>query len=77
MQSIKAKGNFSVTQKIKVVINFFFFFFLQLPLDLSTLSAEEKKRILDMRKPKKKVVIEEEIKDKFDFKNYVKYVNKK
>ncbi|XP_071515548.1 large ribosomal subunit protein mL55 [Panulirus ornatus] len=43
---------------------------IKLPLDLTTLSEVERKKRLLARKPRVKVVIEEEIEDKFDVANY-------
>ncbi|KAK2143311.1 hypothetical protein LSH36_855g01082 [Paralvinella palmiformis] len=43
---------------------------LKLPLDLSKLSEEERAIILARRKPKQKVVVEEEIEDEFDVNQY-------
>lgn len=49
---------------------------LQLPLDLSTLSDEERKMRLEKRKPKKKVKISEDVEDNFSAKKYLKYLKK-
>ncbi|KAK7082418.1 Large ribosomal subunit protein mL55 [Halocaridina rubra] len=43
---------------------------IKLPLDLATLTEAERRRRLEARKPKKKVVIEEDIDDGFDLTNY-------
>ncbi|CAL4091682.1 unnamed protein product [Meganyctiphanes norvegica] len=43
---------------------------IKLPLDLTTLSEAERKKRLDARKPKTKVVIEEDIEDDFDLGSY-------
>ena len=43
---------------------------LQLPLDINTLSAEEQAARLAKRKPKQKIVIEEDIEDSFDLSQY-------
>ncbi|KAJ8668577.1 hypothetical protein QAD02_010240 [Eretmocerus hayati] len=45
---------------------------IQLPLDLNTLSEEEKKARLRKRIPKTKVVIQDEIEDDFDASRYLK-----
>lgn len=45
---------------------------IRLPLDLSTLSEEEKKDRLKKRTPKTKIKIEEEIEDDFDESRYLK-----
>ena len=41
-----------------------------MPLDLSTLNESEKQKRLEMRKPKRKLKIEEEIEDSFDSNSY-------
>ncbi|KAF0294288.1 39S ribosomal protein L55, mitochondrial [Amphibalanus amphitrite] len=46
---------------------------IKLPLDLSTLSEEERLVRLQRRKPKQKVVIEQEVEDSFDVKKYQKF----
>ena len=47
---------------------------IQLPLDLSTLTEAERKERIERRKPKTKVVIEEEIEDDgFDESRYIKF----
>nr|CAH0098069.1 unnamed protein product [Daphnia galeata] len=43
---------------------------IKLPIDMSTLSEAEKQKRLTLRKPKKKVKIEEEIEDTFDQDSY-------
>lgn len=43
---------------------------IKLPLDLSTLSDEERQARLQRRKPKKKIIIEEDIEDNFDANKY-------
>lgn len=48
----------------------------QLPLDISTLSEDEAKARLQRRKPKTKVVIEEEEKDTFSSKTYINLLKK-
>lgn len=54
-----------------------FMFFFQLPLDLTTLSEEERKIRLDARKPKQKVKYTDDLDDSFDSKKYLKYFDKK
>nr|CAD7203599.1 unnamed protein product [Timema douglasi] len=49
---------------------------IKLPLDLSTLTEEERKERLERRKPKKKVTIIEEIADNFDASKYIKLIKK-
>ncbi|XP_050535326.1 39S ribosomal protein L55, mitochondrial [Daktulosphaira vitifoliae] len=46
---------------------------IKLPLDLNSISEEEKKRRIEARKPKKKVKIINEIDDSFDRTKYLKY----
>lgn len=48
----------------------------QLPLDIESLSDAEKRERLDQRKPRKKVVIEEDLEDNFNANKYVKFVKK-
>ncbi|XP_069970662.1 large ribosomal subunit protein mL55 [Penaeus vannamei] len=43
---------------------------IKLPLDLSTLSEAERRKRLEARKPKAKVVIEDDIEDDFDLSSY-------
>ncbi|XP_042885833.1 39S ribosomal protein L55, mitochondrial-like isoform X2 [Penaeus japonicus] len=43
---------------------------IKLPLDLSTLSEAERRKRLEARKPKAKVVIEDDIEDDFDLGSY-------
>ncbi|KAK6188091.1 hypothetical protein SNE40_004349 [Patella caerulea] len=43
---------------------------IKLPLDISTLSEADRKARLLKRKPKQKVVIEDEVEDDFDLKSY-------
>ncbi|KAK2179844.1 hypothetical protein NP493_469g00005 [Ridgeia piscesae] len=43
---------------------------IKLPLDINTLSAEEQAARLAKRKPKQKIVIEEDIEDSFDLSQY-------
>ncbi|KAL1494763.1 hypothetical protein ABEB36_010309 [Hypothenemus hampei] len=50
---------------------------IKLPLNIWTLSESERKARLDRRKPKRKVVIEDDIEDSFDSANYLKYLKKK
>lgn len=49
----------------------------QLPLNVWTLSEAERKARLEKRRPKQKVVIEEDIEDDFDSSKYLNYLNKK
>ncbi|XP_058807892.1 large ribosomal subunit protein mL55 [Phymastichus coffea] len=49
---------------------------IKLPLDLSTLSEEERKARLMKRIPKTKIVIQEEIEDDFDESRYLKFRQK-
>lgn len=46
---------------------------IKLPVDLTLLTEDERKLIIERRKPKMKVVIEEDIDDDFDESKYVKY----
>lgn len=48
----------------------------QLPLDLSTLTEEERKRRLEGRKPQVVVKVEEDLEDSFSAKKYLRYVKK-
>ncbi|KAF7269645.1 hypothetical protein GWI33_017327 [Rhynchophorus ferrugineus] len=50
---------------------------IKLPLNIWTLSEAERKAKIEARKPKKKVVFEEEIEDSFDSTKYLKYLKKK
>lgn len=56
-----------------VLLNSFYF---QLPLDLATISEEERKRRIEARRPKQKVKVVEELDDKFDNSKYLKYFKK-
>ncbi|XP_050342730.1 39S ribosomal protein L55, mitochondrial [Nymphalis io] len=49
---------------------------IKLPLDLSTLSEEERKIKLEKRKPRRKVKITETVEDNFNAKKYLKYLKK-
>lgn len=49
---------------------------IRLPLDLTTLTEEDKKRRLEKRKPKTRVKIEDEIDDDFDESRYLKFKKK-
>ncbi|XP_045446501.1 39S ribosomal protein L55, mitochondrial [Melitaea cinxia] len=49
---------------------------IRLPLDLSTLSEEERKIRLEKRKPKRKVKITDTVEDNFNAKKYLKYLKK-
>ncbi|ENN79148.1 39S ribosomal protein L55, mitochondrial [Dendroctonus ponderosae] len=49
---------------------------IKLPLNIWTLSEAERKARVEKRKPKKKVVIEDDIEDSFDASSYVKYLKK-
>lgn len=51
--------------------------FFQLPLDLSTLSEEEKLVVLENRKPKKKVAVKDEDLGDFDHKKILQLLKKK
>lgn len=48
-----------------------------MPLNIWSLSEAERKARLEQRKPKKKVVIEDDIDDSFDSAKYLKYLKKK
>ncbi|XP_066253297.1 large ribosomal subunit protein mL55 [Euwallacea similis] len=50
---------------------------IKLPLNVWTLSEDDRKARLEKRKPKTKVVIEEDLEDSFDSKKYLKYLKKK
>ncbi|XP_055692233.1 39S ribosomal protein L55, mitochondrial [Lutzomyia longipalpis] len=50
---------------------------IRLPLDLNTLSEEERKVRLDRRKPKKKIRVYEEVEDSFSSQKYIKMLKKK
>ncbi|XP_059609026.1 large ribosomal subunit protein mL55 [Phlebotomus argentipes] len=50
---------------------------IRLPLDLSTLSEEERKMRLDRRKPKKKIRVYDELEDSFSSQKYLKMLKKK
>ena len=60
------------TRRIKALIDI-----LQLPVDYTTLTEEEKLIRLARRKPKQKIVIEEDIEDSFDASEYKFLWNKK
>ncbi|XP_025404969.1 39S ribosomal protein L55, mitochondrial [Sipha flava] len=49
---------------------------IKLPLDMNSITEEERKRRLEARKPKKKVKIVEELDDSFDRTKYLKYFKK-
>uniref|UniRef100_A0A1B6MN37 39S ribosomal protein L55, mitochondrial n=2 Tax=Graphocephala atropunctata TaxID=36148 RepID=A0A1B6MN37_9HEMI len=49
---------------------------ITLPLDISTLSEADAKKRLERRKPKTKVVIQEEEKDTFSSKKYINLMKK-
>ncbi|XP_063229959.1 large ribosomal subunit protein mL55 [Bacillus rossius redtenbacheri] len=49
---------------------------IRLPLDLSTLTEEERRVRLEKRKPRKKLKIVEDVEDSFDVNKYVKYIKK-
>ncbi|KAH0549628.1 39S ribosomal protein L55, mitochondrial [Cotesia glomerata] len=49
---------------------------IKLPLDLSVLSEQERKLILERRKPKSKVKIEEEVEDDFDQNKYLRFARR-
>lgn len=46
---------------------------ITLPLNLAELTPEQQKRRLEMRKPKTKIVITEEIEDSFDENRYLNF----
>lgn len=48
-----------------------------MPLNIWTLSEAERKAKLEKRRPKKKVVIEDDIEDDFDSGKYLDYLKKK
>lgn len=48
----------------------------QLPLDLSTLTDEERKRRLESRKPQIVIKVEEDLDDNFSAKKYLRYIKK-
>ncbi|GAB0089534.1 39S ribosomal protein L55, mitochondrial [Sergentomyia squamirostris] len=50
---------------------------IRLPLDVNTLSEEERKIRLDRRKPKKKIRVYEEVEDSFNSQKYLKILKKK
>lgn len=59
--------------------NFYWYLYIvsfQLPLDLSTLTEEERKRRLEGRKPQVVVKVEEDLEDSFSAKKYLRYVKK-
>lgn len=56
--------------------NIFLHLLLQLPLDLSTLSEEERKSRVEKRKPKRKVKVTDDIEDDFNAKKYLKFMKK-
>lgn len=49
---------------------------ISLPLDLTTLTEEQKKRRLEKRKPKIKIKIQDDIEDDFDENRYLKFKKK-
>ncbi|XP_013771950.1 39S ribosomal protein L55, mitochondrial-like [Limulus polyphemus] len=50
---------------------------IKLPLDMNSLTEEEQKQRLARRKPKEKLVVEEEIEDSFDANKYIKMSKQK
>ncbi|XP_052867716.1 39S ribosomal protein L55, mitochondrial-like [Anopheles cruzii] len=51
---------------------------IKLPLDLSLLSEAERKARIEKRKPKQKIVIEDDVEeDTFNANKYLKYIKKK
>ena len=48
----------------------------QLPLDLTTLTEAERRKRLEMRKPRSRLIVQEEIEDNYDSKKYLKFVKK-
>jgi len=57
--------------------NAMFVLFVQLPADMSKLSESERIARLEKRKPKKKVLIEEDVDDSYDINRYSHLWNKK
>jgi len=51
--------------------------YFKLPLDMNSISEEERKRRIEARRPKQKVKIIEELNDSFDRTKYLKYFKKK
>ncbi|XP_055319969.1 39S ribosomal protein L55, mitochondrial [Sitodiplosis mosellana] len=49
---------------------------IQLPLDLTTLTEEERKRRLESRKPQIVMKVEEDLEDNFSARKYLRYVKK-
>ncbi|XP_039748925.1 39S ribosomal protein L55, mitochondrial [Pararge aegeria] len=49
---------------------------IKLPLDMTTLSEDERKARLEKRKPKRKIKITEIVEDNFNAKKYLKYIKK-
>jgi large subunit ribosomal protein L55 len=47
-----------------------------MPLDLSSLTDEERRKRIERRKPKKKVKVEEDIEDTFDASKYINLLKK-
>ncbi|XP_018578036.1 39S ribosomal protein L55, mitochondrial [Anoplophora glabripennis] len=50
---------------------------IKLPINIWALSEAERKAIIEQRKPKKKVKLEDDLEDSFDSKKYLKYLKKK
>ncbi|XP_066147758.1 large ribosomal subunit protein mL55 [Euwallacea fornicatus] len=49
---------------------------IKLPINIWTLSEAERKSRLEKRKPKTKMVFEDDVEDSFDSKKYLKYLKK-
>ncbi|VVC30527.1 Ribosomal protein L55, mitochondrial [Cinara cedri] len=49
---------------------------IKLPLDINSISEEERKRRIEARRPKQKVKVVEELEDSFDRNKYLKYFKK-
>ncbi|XP_050299328.1 39S ribosomal protein L55, mitochondrial [Anthonomus grandis grandis] len=50
---------------------------IKLPLNIWTLTEAQRKERLEKRKPKKKVVIDDDLDDDFNSAKYLKYIKKK
>ncbi|XP_037027140.1 39S ribosomal protein L55, mitochondrial [Bradysia coprophila] len=49
---------------------------IRLPLDLSTLTEAERKARMEKRKPRQKIVVQEELEDSFNSNRYLKFIKK-